>query len=407
MKWTCEKGKIPIKSWSESVEPEAMTQAINLANHPCIREHVALMPDCHSGYGMPIGGVIAVENAVIPNAVGVDIACGVAAVKTNLQLTDFGNERDKQARKIRAILDELHKRVPVGEGHSHQEPQEWERFKEIRDESGRYRRTWLTDHKWDLAYKSLGTLGGGNHFLEIQADGNDQIWLMLHSGSRNVGYTIADYYNKQAMQICTMRGDSLPAKDLAFLLMDSEEGQDYIRDMQFAMDFAMENRRRMMDAFVESVQVVKPSMEPLDSINIHHNYAALEEHFGKKYWIHRKGATSARAGQTGIIPGSMGSSSYIVNGLGNPESFASCSHGAGRKMSRTQACLSITEEKAERAMKGIVHDPWTKVRRGRAKGEKDLSECPLAYKDIYEVMQAQSDLIEQIVKLRPLGVLKG
>jgi tRNA-splicing ligase RtcB len=374
------------------------------------------MPDAHVGYGMPIGGVIAAENAIIPNAVGVDIGCGMCAVKTDFCASDL---KDKAI--IRNILNYVKENVPVGEGNSHKFQQKWDGFpvylksigvgEEVDDYNNPKLPAWSDKATWNLAFKNLGTLGGGNHFIEMQESQNGHLWLMLHSGSRHLGNKIATHYHKLAQQINEQYNDDLPDRDLAFFRTNSTEGNDYIRDMNFAMDYAKENRRLMMEAFKQAIINELGNIKFLEETNIHHNYAALENHFEKMVWIHRKGATSAKLGEKGIIPGSMGTSSYIVEGLGNAESFYSCSHGAGRKMGRMEACRSLTKEECDEAMEGIVFDRWSRLRRfGRIKKGSnlfDLAESPLAYKNIDEVIQSELDLIKPLVKLRPLGVVKG
>ncbi len=405
MKWVKHIDKhIPIKSWCEELEPQALAQAENLAKHPATFKHIALMPDCHVGYGMPIGGVIACENAVIPNAVGVDIGCGMVAVETNCPA-----ERFKEMSDRRAVLDAVKKMVPVGEGHSHTTQQKWDGFEKYIDVLPK-----SAVCRWPdaLDRKNLGTLGGGNHFIELQTSENGTVWLMIHSGSRNLGYRIADFYHKKALKLNTERDSDLPSKDLAFLPADSKLGQDYIRDMTFALDYALENRHRMMSHFKKAVaDFWKGDIEFIQEINIHHNYAARENHFSKNVWVHRKGATSAKNGEIGIIPGSMGTASYIVQGLGATESFMSCSHGAGRRMGRMQASRTLSMDDCDKAMEGIAFDRWNKMhskwKKGRDKGLYDLSEAPLAYKDIEDVIDSELDLITPIVKLRPLGVVKG
>jgi tRNA-splicing ligase RtcB len=259
---------------------------------------------------------------------------------------------------------------------------------------------------------NLGTLGGGNHFIELQADEAGEIWMMLHSGSRNLGHRVASYYHRLAQQLNEKWHVELPAKDLAFLPLDTDEGRAYVRDMNYALLYARENRRRMMQVFREVLYEQIAGVRFLEEINIHHNYAILEHHGNFDVWVHRKGATSARKGELGIIPGSMGASSYIVRGLGNPESFQSCSHGAGRRMGRADASRRLTLDECNQAMEGIVFDRWHKERGGalkrQAKGvEYDFGEAPQAYKDIDQVIKQQLDLIEPLVKLRPLGVIKG
>ncbi|MCG8572479.1 MAG: RtcB family protein [Spirochaetes bacterium] len=404
MKWIYDKKvKLPIKSWCENVEDGALQQAINLANHPVLYQHVALMPDCHIGYGMPIGGVIATEQAVIPNAVGVDIGCGMGAIETNLKQE---NLKDKEL--IRKIINALKSRIPVGEGHAHQHEQHWTGFEQYLDSVQRKPAGWWNQKSWELDSRNLGTLGGGNHFIELQVADSGKIWLMLHSGSRNLGHRIASYYHQKAVELTTKQHIALPDKNLAFLHMEGQ-GQKYIHDMNFALSYAMENRRKMMEIFKEIMTDFFKNIEFTQEINIHHNYAALESHFGKKVWVHRKGATAASKDLKGIIPGSMGTASYIVQGLGNPQSFMSCSHGAGRVLGRKEACRRLTVEECNKAMAGVVFDRWSKYRGwGKKKNNLyDLSEAPLAYKNIDTVIEAQDDLVIPLVKLKPLGVVKG
>lgn len=412
MEWVRDKksisaqARVAIKSWCKDIEPDAFKQAADLAAHPVIDMHVALMADCHIGYGMPIGGVIACRDAVIPNAVGVDIGCGMGAVKTSLTIEEIGEAKD-----IRGILNAIKLLVPVGEGKSHTKSQGWYGFAEYEDEIAKNVPDWFNRSDLVRDRKNLGTLGGGNHFIEIQASEDGTIWLMLHSGSRNLGYRIASYYNKLAIELNSKARVEIPSKDLAFLPAASKEGLNYIRDMNFALRYAHENRAKMM-ATVRAVMADHfASIKFVEEINIHHNYAAYERHFGRDVWIHRKGATSARKNELGIIPGSMGTPSYIVRGLGNPESFNSCSHGAGRKMGRMQASRALTLEECDRAMQGIVFDRWGKAGGfGRKKAKNamyDFGEAPQAYKDIDAVIRSQLDLIEPLVKLRPLGVIKG
>lgn len=396
--------RIPIKSWCEEVEPGAMQQAVNLACHPKTVGHVALMPDCHVGYGMPIGGVIACDGAVIPNAVGVDIGCGMVAVQT----TKSAKSLDRKA-KIRSILDDVKALVPVGEGNAHRKAQAWDGFQEFRDELRGPQPGWLIEERWKHDMQNLGTLGGGNHFIELQVSDEGDLWLMIHSGSRNLGYRIAEWHHRMAQNLCSDRGIELPNKDLAFLPADSAEGQAYIRDMTFALSYALENRHRMMAAFKEVIEKHFTGIGFVREVNIHHNFAALERYSEQDVWVHRKGATSAKKGEIGIIPGSMGTASYIVEGKGSVESFTSCSHGAGRVMGRMEACRRLTPEKCDAAMGDVVYDRWSRLQGHKGKGGKmlDLSEAPLAYKDIDTVIAAEADLVTPIVRLRPIGVVKG
>ncbi|MBE6393450.1 MAG: RtcB family protein [Lentisphaerae bacterium] len=387
-----------IKSWCREIEEAAMAQAENLARHPALRHHVALMPDCHCGIGMPIGGVIAAKDAVIPAAVGVDIGCGMIAVETDIPAEKLGDMRFRRA--IHTRIKEL---IPTGEGKYHKDSQDWEGFEAYLD-SPSANPQFVTS----LDRHNLGTLGGGNHFIEIQKSNKGFVWIMIHSGSRNLGKRIEEVYQEKALQLCERFYTPLPCRDLAFLPIQDEAGHNYFRDMNFALKYAFENRQRMMAKCQEVITEFIPEVNFLREINIHHNYAAFEEHFGETLCIHRKGATSAKLDETGIIPGSMGTASYIVRGLGNPASFTSCSHGAGRRMSRTVACNTLTVSECDEAMKGIVCDRWHPVTRyGKGKKVPDLSEAPQAYKDIEDVIASESDLVEVQVRLTPLAVIKG
>lgn len=383
-----ENQRVPIKSWCATLDDKALAQALNLACHPAVVGHVALMPDCHPGYGMPIGGVIACKDVVIPNAVGVDIGCGMCAARTDFAVVDLTIEN------IKAIMGRIRAAIPVGfNWHAH--PQSWDGWSDAPDIP-------VVQQNLKKAKCQLGTLGGGNHFIEIQSGDDGVVWLMLHSGSRNFGKRIADEYHRIALALCEKWHAQLPHAQLAFLPADTPEAAAYIAAMNFALAFAEQNRRVMMDRVQESVQTVLTCNFDV-AANIHHNYAALERHFDQDLWVHRKGATSAYSGQKGIIPGSMGTPSYIVEGKGNPESLHSCSHGAGRKMGRSQASRTLTIEACDDAMKGIVFGRWNKDR----KGCMDFGEAPQAYKDIDQVIAAQDDLIHPLVKLKPLGVIKG
>ena len=382
----------PIKSWCENIEASALTRAKNLANHPCTFKHVAIMPDAHTGYGMPIGGVVAFLNAVCPNAVGVDIGCGMIAVRTDFPVKDITPD------VIREIILQVKRDVPIGFDH-HKEDIAWNGFDNAPD-------IYIIQRELESARRQLGTLGGGNHFIELQAGEDGYVWLMIHSGSRNFGYKIAKEYNQKAMKLCERWHSELPPGNgedsLAFLPIGSREAKDYIEAMKYALEFAQENRNIIMsnlkDAFYS-----KLNCEFGETINIHHNFAAIEHHFGRDVWVHRKGATLARKGQFGIIPGSMGTPSYIVCGKGNLESFASCSHGAGRTIGRKEFTRTHTIEECDADMKDIVFLGWSKDR----KGNLDLSEAPKAYKDIEIVINAQVDLVDVVTKLYPLGVLKA
>ena len=382
---------VPIKSWCRDIEDGAYAQALNLSSHPTVYHHVALMPDCHQGYGMPIGGVIAVTDAVIPNAVGVDIGCGMLAVKTNLESLSI-----PEVKKIMGAIREL---VPVGFSR-HKKQQDSKLMPDIPLQVDRVP---ISFNEYNSALFQLGTLGGGNHFIELQMGDDGYVWFMIHSGSRNIGFKVAKRYNEVAIKLNESFHSSTPKEHgLAFLPRGTEEYEKYMAEMNFCLDFAKANRDLMADRVMDVLEDQTNARFTV-TYNIHHNYARLENHFDKNVIVHRKGATSAYKGQIGIIPGSMGTSSFIVKGKGNLESFQSCSHGAGRAMSRTQASKTLSEEECNAAMEGIVFGRWGRDR----KDNVDLGEAPQAYKDINEVIKAQLDLIEPVVTLKPLGVIKG
>lgn len=404
--------KIPIKMWLDDIEPNALRQARSIANLSGAFHHIAIMPDAHVGYGIPIGGVLATRDIIVPNAVGVDIGCGMVAVKTTLPEISRG--------KLKEILSELRRIIPTGFTH-HKKPQEWEGFDKAPNVP-------IIQQELASARRQIGTLGGGNHFLEILQEADDKkwnikgakcIWLMLHSGSRNFGKKTADVYHKKARKFCEDNNIKLPDKDLAFLEFNSPLGQEYFKAMSYCLEFAQANRYLMMERFMEIVQSITdcefvnfrreygkstgsfvadtPQDDTLCHFGIHHNFASLEEHFGETVIMHRKGATQAFKNQLGIVPGSMGTPSYIVEGLGNIESFMSSSHGAGRVMGRREANRILTEEKANQAIKGIVFGHW----------HGKFDEAPPVYKDIEKVIEAQQDLAKPIVKLKPLAVMIG
>ncbi|MCG8697151.1 MAG: RtcB family protein [Bacteroidales bacterium] len=379
----------PIKLWLNEIEEGAMAQARNLANLPFTFRHVAMMPDCHEGYGMPIGGVLATKGVVIPNAVGVDIGCGMCALKTSLTEIDTSN--------LKQIMSAIRKRVPLGFNH----------HKKAQDETLMPNADNIVEHgivqrEYKSALKQLGTLGGGNHFIEIQKGSDGHTWIMIHSGSRNIGLKVADYYNKMAKKLNERWHSEVPASwQLAFLPIETDEAKNYLNEMQYCVDFAFANRQLMMEGIKEAIfDALGEAFEELDFVNIAHNYACWENHFDTNVMVHRKGATSAKVDEIGIIPGSQGTKSYIVRGKGNSESFESCSHGAGRIMGRKQAqrTLDLEAEKAKLDSQGIVH---------AIRSVKDLDEAPGAYKSIDTVMQNQTDLVDIVVELSPLAVIKG
>lgn len=373
--------KFPIKMWLDDIEDGALEQAKNLANLPFVHKWVALMPDCHQGFGMPIGGVLATKGVILPNCVGVDIGCGMGAVKTSIT--------GLQTETLKEIMGLVRKTVPAGFAH-HPQAQSWEGF-------DRAPNLLIIQQELNSARKQLGTLGGGNHFIEFQEDEDHCLWVMLHSGSRNFGLKTANVYHKKAQELCERWHVPLPDKDLAFLSMDDQAGQDYLAAMEFCLEFAAANRAHMMKQILDIVGDVTGALK-ISETNIHHNYAALENHYGSNVWVHRKGATRVRKDERGIIPGSCGASSYIVEGLGNPESFNSCSHGAGRRMGRKEAGRTLNLEEECAKMQGIVHG---------LRNASDLDEAPGAYKSIDQVMANQTDLVKVLTRLKPIGSIKG
>lgn len=375
--------KVPVKIWSgkNTIEAGAIEQIKTASKLPFIFHHLALMPDGHVGYGIPIGSVVPTDGVIVPFFVGVDIGCGMSATKTSL--TDIDIET------IKRIMGKIREVIPVGFDHQ-KESQEWEGFDRAPDIQ-------IIQAELTSSRKQLGTLGGGNHFIEIQKGNDGNIWVMLHSGSRNFGLKTANVYHKKAQWLCEKWHVELPDKDLAFLPIESDEGNEYFRAMNFCLEFAKANRALMMNRIMAAMYS-ETGATAIEEINIHHNYAAFEHHYGKDVLVHRKGATKATLGLTGIIPGSMGTSSYITEGLGNQESFQSCSHGAGRRMGRKEAERTLNLEEEQEKMIGIVHGLRT---------VKDLDESPGAYKNIDTVMDNQKDLVKIKVSLKPLASMKG
>lgn len=388
------KARVPIKVWAplHEVGSSAIDQLTNTANLPCVFRHVAAMPDVHLGKGATVGSVVATKNAVIPACVGVDIGCGMMAVKTAFRASDLPDS-------LKALRDGIQQSIPVGPN-QHQSPvkaaEEWSGlsgFKALPTEL-QYR-----DCK---AVRQLGTLGGGNHFIEVCLDTEQSVWIMLHSGSRNIGKEIAEVYIRKAKDLMKWYMIDLADPDLAYLIEDSAEFREYWRDLQWAQRYAMKNREIIMSlvlrTFAKTIMgdVTLP-INRVQEVNCHHNYADREHHFGANVIVTRKGAVRARIGDMGIIPGSMGAKSYIVRGLGNPESFHSCSHGAGRTMSRGEAKRRFTVSDLEAQTAGVECRKDSGV----------LDEIPGAYKDIDAVMEHQKDLVEIVATLKQVMCIKG
>jgi tRNA-splicing ligase RtcB len=383
--------RIPIKNWAPRLDQGAHDQAVNLANLPFAISHVALMPDAHTGFGMPIGGVLFADKAVVPYGIGVDIGCGVALARTDVTVARL--KRDRLGR----ILTMIEKSVPTGM-RSHAQTVDRER---ALADIGLPLPDSIEKAWFDRAVQQLGTLGSGNHFLEVQRDSDGRVYVMLHSGSRSLGKTICDAYFKRALALNERWHSQLPDRELAYLPVGTSDYDAYWSAMEFALRYAEENRRRMMAAAEAAFWAFGGMSSWEIVVDIHHNYAAWENHEGRNGIVHRKGAVRARAGETVLIPGSMGTASYVAEGLGNPESFETCQHGAGRAMSRHAARAQKTSDQVYRDMEKLGIALYCSA-------PKDVAEeAAFAYKDIDEVMAASADLIRPVTRLVPLGVVKG
>lgn len=393
----------PIKLWTQGVpvEDDARKQLMNTAQMPFIFKHLAVMPDVHLGKGSTIGSVIPTVGAIIPAAVGVDIGCGMIAARTSLTASDLPDN-------LAGLRSAIERAVPHGRSVSRggRDKGAWEDVPELADHAwsalaGRFKV--ITDKYPRLEKtnnrKHLGTLGTGNHFIEVCLDEAQRVWFMLHSGSRGVGNAIGNLFIELAQADMRQHIANLPDRDLAYFEEGSEHFDDYVEAVSWAQDFAKQNRAMMMHAVIAAArQVITKSFEAnLEAVNCHHNYVQKEQHFGQEVLVTRKGAVSAQKGQLGIIPGSMGARSFIVRGLGNEEAFCSCSHGAGRTMSRTKAKKLFTVEDQIRATAHVEC----------RKDEDVIDEIPMAYKDIDAVMHAQRELVEVVHTLRQVVCVKG
>lgn len=404
-----DKTKFPVKTWLSGIdrmEESCIEQAYHLANLPFLHKWVCLMPDTHTGKGMPIGGVIAAKDVIIPNAVGVDIGCGMVFMATDIKYEEIRETMVGTATIMQAIIGNIMRTVPVG----------FEKYKQRQvsavldwavENMDKYEENPELTHLIEEGYYQVGTLGGGNHFIELQEDEDGYLCIMIHSGSRHLGKEICDYFHNKARELNRTWYSEVPDEyRLAFLPVRTKEGQQYLNWMNLALDYAFENREHMMDQVCDIVKehiekYVGRAVSFTDRINCHHNYAALENHYNANVWVHRKGATRARAGERAVIPGAMGSYSYVVEGKGNEESFCTSSHGAGRAYSRTGAMNAFTTEQVMVDLKeqGVVL--------GKRKKNDVAEECRFAYKDIDEVMAQQSDLVTPLRKLKTVGVVKG
>lgn len=401
--------KSPIKIWLDDIsqlEENCLDQAFHLSQLPFIHKWVCLMPDTHAGKGMPIGGVIATKDVIVPNAVGVDIGCGMDFIPTDVHIDDIRGIQTGNGTVIQAIIGNLMRTIPLNM-ERYKIPQQSKVLDQAKQEMEKYEENEELIPLIEDGYFQVGSLGGGNHFIELQEDQEGYLCIMIHSGSRHLGKQICDYFHEKAREL-NKRWFSEVKEEyrLAFLPVKEKEGQQYIHWMNLAMDYAFENRARMLD---KTCTIVKEIIQKHtghtvqfgQEINCHHNYAALENHYNANVWVHRKGATRVREGELAVIPGAMGSYSYVVEGKGNPESFCSSSHGAGRSYSRKGAMNTFSVEQVMVDLKeqGIVL--------GKRKKTDVAEECRFAYKDIDQVMLQQEDLVTQIRKLKTVGVVKG
>lgn len=387
---------VPVKIYTQDVDEESLTQLRKMAQLQFIHSHIAVMPDVHLGKGATVGSVIPTKNAIIPAAVGVDIGCGMNALRLSLKAGQLPDN-------LSALRNAIERKVPVGfEMHklakakaSTLSPLD-KKLKLITDKHPALKRMLRNfDSTWQ---KQLGTLGGGNHFIELCIDENDDIWVMLHSGSRGLGNVIGTYFIERAKKEAQHRFGHVPDKDLSYFAEGSTNFDDYVEAVEWAQEYAFENRREMMRLILEAIRPLLPSFQMTkEAINCHHNYVQKELHFGEEVFVTRKGAIRAGLDEYGIIPGSMGAQSFIVKGKGNPESFCSCSHGAGRKMSRTKAKNLFNQQDLIAQTQGIEC----------RKDKGVVDEIPSAYKDIRQVMANQSDLIEVVHTLKQVLCIKG
>lgn len=384
--------RVPVKIWTDEVEPAAEQQLRNIADLPFIHKHIAVMPDVHLGKGATVGSVIATKDAIIPAAVGVDIGCGMCAVKLPFPISMIkGN--DKMPRILR---DKIEAVIPVGANSNGKvSSSAGKMYKDL----GEYRADLKRDN---VSSKQIGTLGGGNHFIEICEDTEGGAWVMLHSGSRNIGNQLARYHIEKAKGLMKQYFISLPDPDLAYFTQKTPEFDEYVHDLLWAQKYAKANRLEMMQRvlkiMVDTFDLnISPAQMMKTMIDCHHNYTEMEHHFGANVWVTRKGAVKATQGTLGIIPGSMGTKSYIVEGKGNAMSFCSCSHGAGRRFSRSEARRRYTQEDLEEQTAGVECRKDSGV----------IDEIPSAYKDIDEVMENQKDLVGVKYQLKQILCVKG
>ena len=386
----------PVKIWTDDIDEGSKAQLANLASLPFIHHHVAAMPDVHLGIGATIGSVIATHQAIIPAAVGVDIGCGMVAARLSLTANDIDE------RRLKKVFDQITRDVPVGRDQHADgrvlvdavrpfEPG----LRALTDRHPQLLKAFGKFSKWA---NQMGTLGGGNHFIEVCLDESKQVWVMLHSGSRGIGNAIADYFIQLARKDMERWMIQLPDRDLAYFPEGTEHFADYVEAVHWAQEYAMANRQAMLELVLDALaRHLPPFAVTTEAVNCHHNYVAKEHHYGADVWVTRKGAIRARDGDLGIVPGSMGARSYIVRGKGNPESFCSSAHGAGRRMSRTAAEKQFTQADLQAQTTGVIC----------RKDKGVIDEIPGAYKDIDQVMANQRDLTEILHTLKQVVCVKG
>ena len=384
---TIDTEQLPVYVWGDAIDEQTLAQARNLANLPFASHHVALMPDAHVGYGMPIGGVFAARGRVIPHAVGLDIGCGVRGWRTNVPAGEFLRVRE-------AVLGKVQRAVPQGfDWHSSSQADRTDLFDTVPDVPA-------LRAEIAKAERQVGSLGGGNHFIEVQEDPEGIAWVMVHTGSRNVGKQVAEHFDHVACDVTRREGSLVPAEwGLADLDCDSEPGREYLAAMSWCMRFARESRRLIAETVQAALDARFTGVSPDAPIDVQHNYASVERHFGEEVVVHRKGAIHACG--TVLVPGSMGSASYVGEGCSSPDAFESCSHGAGRAMGRKAAMRALSRESVLAELDELGIALFKEHQRDVAE------EAPEAYKDIEDVMRWQKDLVTPRVRLRPLGVVKG
>ena len=387
---------VPVRIWTDDIDEGSKAQLANIASLPFIHHHVAAMPDVHLGIGATIGSVIATHQAIIPAAVGVDIGCGMVAARLSLTANDIDEKR------LKKVFDQISRDVPVGRDQHTDgrvlvdavrpfEPG----LKALTERHPQLLKAFGKFSKWA---NQMGTLGGGNHFIEVCLDEREQVWVMLHSGSRGIGNAIATYFIELARKDMERHMIHLPDRDLAYFTEGSEHFADYVEAVHWAQEYAMANRQAMLDIVLLGLaRHLPPFSVTTEAVNCHHNYVAREHHYDADVWVTRKGAIRAGKGELGIVPGSMGARSYIVRGKGNAESFCSSAHGAGRRMSRTAATRRFTEADLARQTEGVIC----------RKDKGVVDEIPGAYKDIDEVMANQRDLTEILHTLKQVVCVKG